>query len=111
MRFRRDGKKVHKWGNWCITHKGEIVCCRIPDDIVSTEENWNYFLEHGYNRDGWWNEAPWFEIMDLASTSEWAAFQALLSSYIEVFVEKSQQQMWRETLGKSLDSMIDFHNG
>jgi hypothetical protein len=38
----------------------------IPADTVSTEDSFDYLLLHGYNKAGWWNESPWFEVGELS---------------------------------------------
>jgi hypothetical protein len=84
MSFRRDGEAVHGWQLWLESHRDTIVAASLPADVLAAKQDFAYLLEHGYNRAGWWNESPWFEV-DSLNPLERLALKQLVIEYAKSF--------------------------
>ena len=84
MAFRRDGRSIHCWQTWLQSWKPVADACGLPSDVLASQEDFEYLLMHGYNRAGWHNEAPWFEINRLMP-EQLDAFRNLVESFVETF--------------------------
>ena len=49
MGYRRDSQGALKWKNWRTANFATVTeqCC-LPASVLESEDNWLYFLEHGY---------------------------------------------------------------
>src|SRR4051812_37491095 len=91
--FRHDGKRSHEWRRWVEVNRTLIEALSIPADVTATQQDFEYLLHHGYNRAGWWNEQPWFEIrrMDAVDASCRDRFWMLLESYVAAFCPAAER--------------------
>lgn len=52
MGYKRDGKKLFhdetEWGKWRREHAELIEASGLPELVVSDEDHWYDFLDHGY---------------------------------------------------------------
>lgn len=71
MGFRRDSQVASEWKHWIATHRAELLRCGIPDVILSDENRWRHFREHGFDPESGWN-------VRLLSAAEQRQLHALL---------------------------------
>ena len=98
--FRRDGRQAHEWRCWVAANRDLIDEIGLPADVIATREDFEYLLQHGYNRAGWRNEQPWFEILQ-ADAPKQAQFWALLKKYVVAFYANFDQPRQLEALARS----------
>jgi hypothetical protein len=55
MSFRR---KRDAWDEFLKRHGAELRACGVPDDVVGDRGRFLRFLDHGFDRDGWWLQRP-----------------------------------------------------
>lgn len=101
--FRRDGQQAHDWCRWVSANRSLITEVGIPADVVATRQEFEYLLQHGYNRAGWWNEQPWFEIASARSHKQ-AQFWVLLQSYVTAFYAAADRERELQILAHSFRS-------
>ncbi len=121
--FRRDGRRAHEWRRWVAANRTLIDEVALPADVVATRQDFDYLLQHGYNRAGWWNEQPWFEV-DKAPDRRDGRFWNLLESYVSAFHPVADRPRQLEVLARSfrptdgvdaergpIAALIDTHDG
>ncbi len=48
MSFRRNSADARKWSKWLALHRERLLACDVPLTLLEREEDWLYFLDHGY---------------------------------------------------------------
>src|SRR5829696_8491799 len=98
--FRRDGREAHKWQRWVAANRGLIDELALPADVVATRQDFEYVLQHGYNRAGWWNKQPPFELSRAEGPMQ-ARFWVLVESYVRDFYPPADRPRELEVLARS----------
>jgi hypothetical protein len=55
MGFRRNTQVASAWTQWVAAHRDELLHCGMPDAIISDENRWRHFREHGFDAESDWS--------------------------------------------------------
>lgn len=55
MSYKKNIHHSKDWREWKCLNGNTILKLGLPETVIKSEANWNYFLEHGYDADTGWD--------------------------------------------------------